>query len=191
MGSWGHEMRAARVVRNGEPIEVVEVQDIPVPDAEPGGVRIAVSAAAINYGDIARCRGGVASVMAQPPFTLGMEVCGTVEAAGEGAEHLVGRRVLAMCAQSFGGMADFALAPATGVFDAPPELDDVEAAAFLLPFHTTYLALHVRARLHAGEHLLVVGGASSLGTAAIQLGVAAGAHVIAIAGGPEKGELCQ
>lgn len=184
-------MRAARVVRNGEPSEVVEVQDVPVPDAEPGGVRIAVSAAAINYGDIARCRGGVASVMAQPPFTLGMEVCGTVEAAGEGAEHLVGRRVVAMCAQSFGGMADFALAPATGVFDAPPELDDVEAAAFLLPFHTTYLALHVRARLQAGEHLLVVGGASSLGTAAIQLGVAADAHVIAIAGGPEKGELCQ
>jgi NADPH:quinone reductase-like Zn-dependent oxidoreductase len=129
--------------------------------------------------------------MAQPPFTLGMDVCGTVEAAGAGAEHLVGRRVVAMCAQSLGGMADFALAPASGVFDAPPELDDVEAAAFLLPFHTTYLALHTRAKLLAGEHLLVVGGATSLGTAAIQLGVAAGAHVIAIAGGPEKGELCQ
>jgi NADPH2:quinone reductase len=170
---------------------VVEVQDVPVPDVEPGVVRIAVSAAAINYGDIARCRGGVASVMAQPPFTLGMEVCGTVEAAGAGAEHLVGRRVVAMCAQSFGGMADFALAPAGSVFDAPPELDDIEAAAFLLPFHTTYLALHTRAKLLAGEQLLVVGGASSLGTAAIQLGVAAGAHVIAIAGGPEKGELCQ
>lgn len=92
-----------------------------MPEAEPGGVGIAVSAAALNFGDIARCRGGVASVMAQPPFTLGMEVCGVVDGAGAGAEHWIGRRVVAMCAQSFGGMADAALAPATGVFDAPPE----------------------------------------------------------------------
>jgi len=184
-------VRAVRVVGHGRPTEVIEVQDIPVPDVEPGGVRVAVSAAAVNFGDIARCRGGVASVMAQPPFTLGMDVCGVVDAAGAGAEHWIGRRVVAMCALSFGGMADAALAPASSVFDAPPELDDVEAAAFLLPFHTTYLALHTRAKLQSGETLLVVGGASSLGTAAIQLGAAAGAHVIAIAGGPEKVELCQ
>ena len=184
-------MRAVRVINHGSPTEALEVQDIPVPDVEPGGVRIAVSAASLNFGDIARCRGGVASVMAQPPFTLGMDVCGVVEAAGSGAEEWLGRRVVAICAMSFGGMADFALAPRTGVFDAPPELDDVEAAGFLLPFHTTYLALHSRARLAAGETLLVVGGASALGTAAIQLGVAAGAHVIAVAGGAEKGKLCQ
>jgi NADPH2:quinone reductase len=184
-------VRAVRVIRHGRPTEVIEVQDIPIPDVEPGGVRIAVSAASLNFGDIARCRGGVASVMAQPPFTLGMDVCGVVDAAGAGAEDWLGRRVVAMCAMSFGGMADVALAPATGVFDAPPELDDVEAAAFLLPFHTTYLALHSRARLRPGETLLVVGGASALGTAAIQLGAAAGAHVMAVAGGVEKGKLCR
>ena len=179
------------MTRHGRPTEVIEVQDLEVPDVEPGGVRVAVSAAPINFGDIARCRGGVASVMAQPPFTLGMEVCGVVDAAGAGTEQWLGRRVVAMCAMSFGGMADFALAPAMGVFDAPPELDDIEAAGFLLPFHTTYLALHTRAKLQAGETLLVVGGASALGTAAIQLGVAAGARVIAVAGGPEKGKLCE
>lgn len=184
-------MRAVRVVRHGRPTEVIEVQDVPVPDVEPGAVRIAVEAASVNFGDIARCQGGVASVLAQPPFTLGMDACGVVEAAGAGAEEWVGRRVVALCAQSLGGMAEKALAPATGVFDAPPELDDVEAAAFLLPFHTTYLALHVRARLQAGETLLVVGGASALGTAAIQLGVAAGAHVLAVAGGPDKTKLCE
>src|SRR5438105_12536885 len=124
----GCRVRAVRVVRHGRPTEVIEVQDIPVPEVEPGGVRIAVSAAPINFGDIARCRGGVASVMAQPPFTLGMEMCGVVDAAGAGAEHWVGRRVVAMCAMSFGGMADVALAPVAGVFDAPPELDDVESA---------------------------------------------------------------
>jgi NADPH2:quinone reductase len=184
-------MRAVRVTRNGPPIDVVEVQDVEVPDVEPGHVRIAVSAASINFGDIARCRGGVASVMAQPPFTLGMDVCGVVDAAGDGAEQWVGRRVVAMCAMSLGGMAEHAIAPVNGVFDAPAELDDVEAAAFTLPFHTSWLALHRRARIASGEHLLVVGGATAVGTAAIQLGVAAGAHVMAVAGGAEKGELCR
>lgn len=185
-------MRAVRVVRNGPPTEVVEVRDdVAPPEVEPGSVRIAVAAASVNFGDIARCRGGVASVVAQPPFTLGMDACGVVESAGEGGQDLVGRRVVAMCTRSLGGMAELATAPVAGVFDAPAELDDEEAAAFLLPFHTTYLALHTRARLQAGETLLVVGGASALGTAAIQLGVAAGAHVIAVAGGPEKVAVCE
>jgi NADPH2:quinone reductase len=129
--------------------------------------------------------------MAEPPFTLGMEVCGVVDATADGAEEWLGRRVVALCAMSLGGMADQALAPVTGVFEAPSELDDIDAAGFLIPFHTTYLAVHRRARLQSGETLLVVGGASGLGTAAIQLGAAAGAHVIAVAGGPEKGALCQ
>jgi NADPH2:quinone reductase len=179
-------MRAVRVTRHGEPSEVVEVQDIEPPVVGPGEVRIAVAAASLNFGDIARARGGIASVMSPPPMTLGMDVCGVIES-GDGA---VGRRVVAVCKQSFGGMAELAIAPAVSVFDAPPGLDDVEAAAFTLPFHTTYLALHERAALEAGETLVVVGGASALGTAAIQLGVAAGARVIAVAGGPEKAALC-
>ena len=96
-----------------------------------------------------------------------------------------------MTNQSLGGMAEFAVAPVTGTFDAPTDLDDVSAAAFTLPFHVGYLALHRRAKLLAGETLLVVGGASAVGTAVIQLGVAAGADVIAVAGGPEKGRLCE
>ena len=162
-----------------------------MPEVGPGEVRIAVSAASLNFGDIARCRGTVASVMGQVPFTLGMDVCGVVDAAGDGAEEWIGRRVVAMTNQSFGGMAEAALSSLTSVFDAPLELDDIEAAAFTLPFHTGYLAVHKRARLIAGETLLVVGGASAVGTAIIQLGVAAGAEVIAIAGGPEKARLCE
>lgn len=183
-------MRALRVVRHGAPCDALEVQEIDVPQPGAGEVRVAVAAASVNFGDIARCRGGVASVMAQPPFTLGMDVAGVVDAAGEGAEGWVGRRVVAICTMAMGGIADAAVAPVASVFDAPPELDDVDAAAFTLPFHTTYLALHERAALQAGEVLLVVGGASALGTAAIQLGVAAGARVVAVAGGPEKGEVC-
>jgi NADPH2:quinone reductase len=129
--------------------------------------------------------------MGQVPFTIGMDVCGAVEAAGAGAEEWIGRRVVAMTNQSFGGVAEYALATVGSVFDAPTELDDLEAAAFTLPFHTGYLALHKRARLRDGETLLVVGGATAVGTAMIQLGNAAGAKVIAIAGGPEKGRVCR
>jgi len=183
-------MRAVRVVRHGEPAEVVQVQDVAVPQPDAGQVRVAVSAAPLNFGDLARCRGGIASVTTEPPFTLGMEVCGVVDAAGPGGEHWVGRRVVAMSVMSLGGMADFALAQGTGVFDAPPELDDVGAAGLLLPYHTTYLAVHTRARIQPGETLLVTGASGSLGTAAIQLGAAAGARVIAVAGGAEKLKVC-
>ena len=70
-------MRAVRVVRHGEPSAAIEVRDdVEVPEPGPGQVRVAVSAASLNFGDIARCRGGVAAVMAQPPFTLGMDVGG-------------------------------------------------------------------------------------------------------------------
>jgi NADPH2:quinone reductase len=145
----------------------------------------------LNFGDIARCRGTVAAVMGQVPFTLGMDVCGVVDATGEGADEWLGRRVVAMTNQSFGGIAEAALSTMTSVFDAPPELDDIEAAAFTLPFHTGYLALHRRAHVSAGETVLVVGGASAVGTAIIQLAVAAGAEVVAIAGGAEKARLCK
>jgi NADPH2:quinone reductase len=184
-------VKALRVVRHGAPTDALEVQDIATPEVAPGEVRISVLAASVNFGDIARCRGTVASVMGQVPFTLGMDVCGIVDAVGGGGEEWIGRRVVAMTNQSFGGMAEAAIASLSSVFDAPPELDDIEAAAFTLPFHTGYLALHKRARLDAGETLLVVGGASAVGTAMVQLGNAAGAQVLAIAGGPQKARLCE
>lgn len=181
-------MRAVRVVRHGEPDEAIEVQDVEVPEPVAGEVRVQVAAASLNFGDIARCRGGVAAVMAQPPFTLGMDVAGVVDAAGAGMEQWVGRRVVGICPQSLGGLAEQALAGA--VFEAPASFDDVTAAAFTLPFHVSWLALHERARLQPGETVVVRGGASAVGTAAIQLAVAAGARVIALAGGPDKAALC-
>lgn len=63
-------MKAVQVVRHGSPRDAVAVCDVPTPDAFAGMVRVAVSTASLNFGDIARCRGGVASVVAQPPFTL-------------------------------------------------------------------------------------------------------------------------
>jgi NADPH2:quinone reductase len=184
-------MRALQVNQHGEPLAVLSVNDVEVPEAGPGEVLIKVAAAALNFNDILRCRGGLVSVPKEPPFTLGMDVCGTVEAAGAGAEQWIGQRVVAVSKDAFGGIAEYTTAPASGVFSAPESLDDEPAAAFLLPFHTTYLALHVRAKLQPGETVLVHSGASGLGTAAIQLGVAAGARVFATVGSPEKAELCR
>lgn len=184
-------MRALQVTRHGAPGEVLAVREVDAPEPGPGEVRIRVHRAALNFNDIARCRGTLVSVAKDPPFTLGMDLCGTVESAGPGAEHLVGRRVVAIATDALGAVAELAAAPAASVFDAPPELDDDEAGAFLIPFHTTHLALFRRGGLRAGETLLVHSGASGLGTAAVQLGAAAGARVVATVSSPAKAELCR
>jgi len=116
-----------------------------------------------------------------------MDVCGVVDAAGDGAEDWVGQRVVAITKVALGGIAEYAIAPVVSVFTAPPELDDAEATAFLLTFHTSYLALFRRGRLQAGETVVIHSAASGLGSAGIQLARSAGARVIAVVGGPEKG----
>ena len=180
-------MRAAQVTEHGEPGAVVKTVDVPEPELQDGSAIVRVSTASLNFGDIARSRGGVATVLAQPPFTLGMDVCGVVEA---GPEAWLGKRVVGITNMAMGGLAEKAVVPLTGLFEAPPQLSDVEAVAFLLPFHTAHLALHRRAKLAAGETVLVLGAASAVGTAFVQLAVAAGATVLASAGGAEKGKLC-
>ena len=183
-------MKALRVLRNGPPAEVCEVAEIPVPEPGPGQVRIRVAAGSLNFNDIDRCHGRTTTIPMPPPFTLGMDVCGIVDAAGAGGEAWIGRRVVAITQLAQGGLAEYALAPLTTVFDAPAELDDADATAFLLPFHIAHLALFRRGKLVAGETLLVHSGASGLGTAAIQLGVACGARVFATAGSAAKTQLC-
>jgi NADPH2:quinone reductase len=183
-------MRALQVTAHGRPGAVLAVRNIERPEPGPGEVRVEVGAASLNFNDIDRCLGKLVSVPTPPPFTLGMDVCGVVDAAGEGAEQWLGRRVVAITKTALGGIAEFAIAPAVSVFDAPEQLNDAEATAFVLSFQTSHLALFRRGRLRAGETLVVHSAASGLGTAGIQLGHAAGARVIAVAGGPEKGALC-
>jgi NADPH:quinone reductase len=185
------DMRALQVTRHGPPGEVLSVQRVARPEPGLNEVRVQVRAATLNFNDIDRCRGNLVSVPTPPPFTLGMDVCGVVDAAGDGAEHWVGRRVVAITKNALGGIAEYAIADAISVFDAPESFDDAEAAAFLLPFQTSHLALFRRGRLAGGETLVVHAGASGLGTAGIQLGKAADARVIAVAGGADKVELCR
>jgi NADPH2:quinone reductase len=183
-------MKALQVTRNGSPGEVLAVSSIEMPEPEPGEVRVKVGAASLNFNDIDRCLGKLVSVPTPPPYTLGMDVCGVVEAAGPGAEAWLGKRVVAITKTALGGIAEYAIAPTVSVFDAPPDLDDAEGAAFILPYQTAHLALFRRGGLQNGETVVVHSGASGLGTAAIQLASAAGARVIAVAGGLDKGAWC-
>jgi NADPH2:quinone reductase len=183
-------MKALQVTAHGRPGDVLAVRTVERPEPGPGEVRVEVRAASLNFNDIDRCRGKLVSVPTPPPYTLGMDVCGIVDAAGEGAERWLGQRVVAITKTALGGIAEYAIAPAVSVFEAPPQLDDAEATAFVLTFQASHLALFRRGRLQAGETLVVHSAASGLGTAALQLGRAAGARVIAVAGGADKGALC-
>ena len=184
-------MKALQVTKHAAPEQALEIRDVDRPDPGPGQVRVCVEAASLNFNDIDRCHGRRVTYLPPLPFTLGMDVCGTVDAAGAGAEGWLGRRVVALTQMAHGGLAEYALAPADGVFDAPAEASAAEAATFLIPYHTMHLGLYRRGRLVAGESLLVHAGASGLGMAAIQLGVARGARVFATAGGEEKMRLCR
>lgn len=183
-------MKALQVTRSGPPGEVLAVVDVEVPEPGPDEVRIRVGAASLNFNDIDRCHGRLVSVPTPPPYTLGMDVCGVVDAVGPGADQWRGRRVVAITRNAFGGIAEYAIAPSVSVFEAPPELDDVAAAGFVLSFQTAHLALFRRGRLRAGETVVIHAAASGVGSAAIQLAQAAGARVIAVAGGPDKGAWC-
>lgn len=183
-------MKALQATHNGAPAEVLEITDIPVPEPGPGHVLIKVNAASLNFNDIDRCFGRRISVPLNPPFTLGMDVCGIVECCGESATAWQGRRVMALTQMATGGLAEYAIASADAVFEAPDSLTDPEAASFIIPFHTAYLAIVQRAKIEAGETLLVHSGASSVGAAAIQIGKACGLTVYATVGSDEKFDYC-
>jgi NADPH2:quinone reductase len=185
------EMLALQVTRNGPPAEVLAVRTVERPVPGPRQVLVQVGAASLNFNDIDRCLGKLVSVPTPPPYTLGMDVCGLVVEEGDGAEGWLGRRVVAITTTALGGIAEFALADAVAVFDAPEGFDDAEATAFLMTYQASHLALFRRGRLTKGETVVVHSAASGLGAAGIQLGKAAGARVIAVAGGTDKGAFCR
>jgi len=188
----GNRMRAWKVQRHGEPGEVIALGEADVPDPDSDEVRIRVDAAALGLPDVFMCR-GTYPFKPELPFTPGQEVSGVVTAAGANATTPVGARVMALTSfyRGFGGFAEEALAPDSSTFAAPEDMDPVEAACFVIPYHTASLGIETRGQLRPGETLLVLGGAGGTGTAAIQLGRAIGARVIAVAGGKEKAEVCR
>ncbi|MFE1439909.1 NADPH:quinone oxidoreductase family protein [Streptomyces sp. NPDC058739] len=169
-------MQAWQVHENGEPSEVMRLADVERPTPGDGQVLLKVRAANINFPDVLMCRGHY-QVRPPLPFTPGVEICGETED---------GRRVIANPALPHGGFAEYAVADAAALLPAPDSLDDAEAAALHIGYQTGWFGLHRRAALEAGETLLVHAAAGGVGSAAVQLGKAAGATVIGVVGGADK-----
>jgi NADPH:quinone reductase len=181
-------MRAWQVTELGEPRDVLALRDVPDPEAGPGQVLVRVRAAAANFPDVLMCRGQY-QVRPELPFTPGVELCGEIVAVGAGVTGFeVGDRVIGGAVQPTGGFGELAVMRADGILPAPAGLDDAEAAAFFITYQTGWFGLHRRARLAAGETLLVHAAAGGVGSGAVQLGKAAGARVIGVVGGERKAE---
>ncbi len=175
------DVKAWRVHELGEPADVLRLEEVPAPEPGPGEVLLDVEAVALNFPDVLLCRG---QYQEKPPlpFTPGLEICG---------RDAAGNRWLGGAPLPDGGLAEQIVVPRTGLFAVPDDMPAEKAAALMITYQTGYVGLHRRARLREGETLLVHAGAGGVGSAAIQLGLAAGARVLATAGGPEKVEVCR
>ena len=184
-------MRAWRLHEYGDPLEVLRIEEVPVPEPEAGELLVQVQAIPMNLNDMERVNGK--NMMMPPPLPTipGMEVLGVVVGCGEGAEARLGERVVAVPRQAHGGFAEYAVCPAHSAFEMPEEIALPGAAALYFPFHLAWLGLFDRADLKAGESVLIHAAAGGSGSAAIQLAKHAGARVFATASTPAKLALCE
>jgi NADPH2:quinone reductase len=180
-----HRVRAWQVHELGEPQDVLQMADVPEPQAGPGMLRLRVDAVALNFPDLLLCR-GMYQEKPELPFTPGLEVAGTVL---DGPRE--GERVLATPGLPRGGLAEQVVVPEVAAHAVPDDMPASKAASLFVTYQTGHVGLHRRAHLKAGETLLVHAGAGGVGSAAIQLGKAAGARVIATAGGRDKVAVCE
>lgn len=174
-------MKAMQVVEYGQPLQM---RDIDKPEPGPGELRLRIHTVGINFGDTLLITG---TYQERPPlpFTLGMEICGTVDALGEGVSgYKPGDRVAVFAGS--GGLAEYGCFNAMQCLPVPDAMSDEHAAAFLIAYGTSHVGLDYRARLQRGERLLVLGASGGVGLTAVELGKLMGAEVIACARGPEK-----
>jgi NADPH2:quinone reductase len=170
-------------------VDALTWQELPTPQPKAGEVLIEIKAASLNFPDLLIVQNKYQ--MKPPlPFVPGSEYAGVVQAVGEGVKHLqVGQNVA--CLTGTGGFATHAIAPAAVCMPLPAGFSYVDAAAFIMIYATSHHALVDRAQLKAGETVLVLGAAGGVGTSAIQIAKAMGAHVIAAASTDEKCALCR
>ncbi len=162
----------------------LRLEDIAVPEAPKGGLLIRVETCGLNFADLLMLKGTYQSTPPYP-FAPGAEVCGVVTAVGEGvARDWLGRRVVSYCGH--GGFAEFITAPAEVCVAVDDRIDSVMAAAIPIAYGSSELALAHRARLKAGEWLLVSGAGGGVGLTAVEIGARMGAKVIGLARGAEK-----
>lgn len=167
-------------------LEIIELPDL---SPSAGEVAIAVKAAGINFPDFLIIQNKY-QFKPELPFTPGSELSGIVYAVGEGVKHIkTGDKVIAFIGQ--GAFAQQVLAPANAVIPMPEGMDFDTAAAITLTYGTSHHAVVDRAQLKAGETMLVLGAAGGVGLAAIEIGKAVGAKVIAAASSDEKLDICR
>jgi len=165
-------------------VDELTVGEAPVPEAAPGEVLIRVKATAVNYADSIMVAGRYQTKPALP-FSPGLETAGVVAACGRGVSGFKpADRVMAILA--YGGLAEFAVAPAAETYVIPDGMSFPEADAFAITYISSHVAIRWQGRLEAGETLLVLGSAGGVGLAAVEIGKAMGARVIAAASTPEK-----
>lgn len=182
-------MRAWRLSEVGEPRNVMHLSVVAQPVPASRQILVRVRGAALNFADALMCR-GTYQVRPRLPFTPGVEVCGEVTQLGPGVDGLArGDRVIGSTVAPAGGFAEYSIVNAARAHPAPAALDDAAAAAFYIAYQTGWVGLHRRAGLQTGETLLVHAAAGGVGSAAVQLGKAAGAFVIGVAGGRRKAEM--
>lgn len=203
-------MKAALMREHGGP-EVLEIGELPDPQAGRGEVVVGVRAVALNHLDL-WVRRGLPGLDLDLPHVGGADVAGTIAAVGEGVEGWeVGDRVVvnpglwcgrcewcvrgenSLCERFRilgehvqGGLAEKVLVPATNLYALPEDFPFEEAAAAPLVFQTAWRALVSRARLAPGETVLITGGSGGVSTAAIQIAALCGARVLAVTSGPEN-----
>ncbi|MEL7131863.1 MAG: NADPH:quinone oxidoreductase family protein [Pseudomonadota bacterium] len=169
--------------------ETLQWTEGPTPDPKKGEVRIAVKAAGVNFPDTLIIR-DLYQMKPPRPFAPGGEVAGVVDAVGEAVTHLAkGDRVLAMT--GFGGFTTDLCTQATACVKIPDHMPFDEAACFIFTYGTSHYALKDRGALQAGETLLILGAAGGVGAAAIELGKATGAKVIAAVSSQDKADFCR
>jgi NADPH2:quinone reductase len=169
--------------------DTLVVEELPDPVPGPGQVALAIHAAGVNFPDVLIIQGKY-QFKPELPFTPGSELSGVVTAVGDGVTgYQAGDRVIAFC--STGAFAQQIVVPQQALMPMPPGMDFDTAAAITLTYGTSHHAVVDRAQLKAGETMLVLGAAGGVGLAAIEIGKALGARVIAAASTDEKLAVCR
>lgn len=182
--------RSWQVHRLGSPEEALRLERRPVRDPGPGEVRVRVEAAGLNHPDLLLCTGRYQE-RPELPFSPGFEAAGEVVSVGPGSVRRVGERVAVVPELPEGAFQESLTVPDAQTYPVPDSMPATTAAVLHVAYTTAHAALHHRAGLRPGERLLVTGAAGGVGSAAIQLGRAAGAYVVALASGSAKAEACR
>ena len=170
--------------------ETLVLEDVADPVAGPGQLLVAVKACSVNFPDVLVIEDKY-QFKPPRPFSPGSEVSGIVEAVGEGVTNFkVGDRVLGATGNN-GGMAEKVVLNAATAYELPAERSFAEGAALILTYGTSIHALLDRGHIKEGDTLLILGAAGGVGLAAIELGVAFGARVIAAVSSEEKAKVAR